>query len=276
MKLKLGFSTCPNDTFIFDAMVNKRIDTEDLEFDLVLADVEELNKMSMNSELDVTKISYHSYVYVAHKYKILDSGSALGRNNGPLLISKKKIYPDEVPDLKIAIPGLHTTAYLLLRTAYPQLKEVKEYLFSDITEAILSNEVDAGLIIHETRFTYERLGLQKIIDFGEFWETKMNMPVPLGGIIINRNLSDEIQQKFSRILRKSVEYAFENPNASLEFVRQYAQEIEEDVMYKHIKLYVNEFTKSLGKTGRDSILTILNKAVELGFVTKLPKDIFVD
>jgi len=275
MKLSLGFSTCPNDTFIFDAMVHNRIDTEGLEFELIMGDVEELNKLALNAELDITKISYHAYAHIANNYKILDSGSALGRNNGPLLISKRKIYPDEVPDLNIAIPGAHTTAFLLLKTAYPKLKNVKEYLFSDIEEVVLSNEMDAGLIIHETRFTYEQRGLKKILDLGEYWESTQNSPVPLGGIIVNRKLKTEVQQKINRVLRRSIDYAFKNPTAGLSFIRKYAQEMDEDVMYKHIELYVNDFTKDLGVTGKRSIKTLLNKAVELKFVDSIPDDIFI-
>ncbi|MBN2664766.1 MAG: 1,4-dihydroxy-6-naphthoate synthase [Bacteroidales bacterium] len=275
MKLTLGFSTCPNDTFIFDAMVHNKIDTEGLSYDLIMGDVEELNKMAFDAKIDITKISYHAYAYVASNYKILDSGSALGRNNGPLLISKKKIYPDEIPHLKIAIPGKHTTANLILRTAFPKIRCVKEYLFSDIEEVILDNEVDAGLIIHETRFTYHKKNLKKILDLGEYWEKTTELPVPLGGIIVNRNLKPEIQQKVNRVLRRSIDYAFKNPTAGLPFIKKFAQEMDEEVMYKHIELYVNNFTKELGNLGKNSIKFLLNKAVELKFVNTIPNDIFV-
>ena len=179
MKLKLGFSTCPNDTFMFDAMVHHKIDTFGLDFDLHLADIEELNQLSLKGELDITKISYAAYTKVSDKYIFLNSGSALGENNGPILISKRKIYPDEVNNLKIAIPGKNTTANMLLSIAYPEAKSKVEYLFSDIEDVVLSDEVDAGLIIHENRFTYEKKGLKKIIDLGEFWERKTNKPIPL-------------------------------------------------------------------------------------------------
>ncbi len=276
MKLKLGFSTCPNDTFIFDAMVHKKIDTEGLDFELIMGDVEELNQLALNKEIDITKISFHAYAYIADKYKILNSGSALGKNNGPLLISKKKIYPDEIPFLKIAIPGKNTTANLLLHFAYPQLKELKEYLFSDIEQAVLADEVDAGLIIHETRFTYEKKGLQKIIDLGEYWEQKTSLSVPLGGIIINRNIRPETQRKVDRILRRSINFAFENPDSPLEFIREFAQEMEKDVMYRHIELYVNDFTINLKDEGKQSIKFLLQTAVKLGFTHKIPNDIFVE
>ena len=270
-KITLGFSTCPNDTFIFDAMVHHKIDTEGLEFELVLGDVEELNNKALHNELDVTKISYHAFSEIAHNYLLLDSGSALGYKNGPLLISKHKVYPDEVNDLKIAIPGLHTTANLLLGIAFPDAKNKKEYLFSDIEEAVLSNEVDAGLIIHENRFTYEKKGLKKIIDLGEYWEEQTGLPIPLGGIAVNRKLDNEVQLKINRVLKKSVEYAFENPKSAYPYIRQYAQEMDEEVMYKHIELYVNQFTRDLGKEGKKAIKFLYEEATSKG-VLKLEND----
>ena len=276
MTLKLGFSTCPNDTFIFDAMVHHRIDTEGLEFELVLADVEELNKAAFKHEIDITKLSYHAYAYISDNYVLLDSGSALGNNNGPLLISKHKIYPDEINDISIAIPGKYTTANLLLNIAYPDAKNKKEYLFSDIEEAILSNEVDAGLIIHETRFTYKQKDLKKIIDLGEFWETKTNLPIPLGGIVVNRKLPLEVQQKVNRVLKKSLEYAFEHPTAGLPFIKQYSQEMDEEIMYKHIKLYVNEYSLDLGEKGKKSIRELYQTAKELNVIPQMAKEIFLD
>ncbi len=275
MKLKLGFSTCPNDTFIFDALIHHRIDTEGLEFELVLADVEELNKAAFEHQIDITKLSYHAYAYIANNYILLDSGSALGNNNGPLLISKHKIYPDEINEISIAIPGKYTTANLLLNIAYPEAKNKKEYLFSDIEEAILSNEVDAGLIIHENRFTYEQKGLKKILDLGEFWETKTNLPIPLGGIVVNRKLPLEVQQKVNRVLRKSLEYANENPNAGLPFIKQYSQEMDEEVMYKHIKLYVNEYSLDLGKTGKKAIKALYDTASKLKVIPEIKQSIFL-
>ncbi len=275
MKLTLGFSTCPNDTFIFDAMVHHKIDTEGLDFSVLMADVEELNKEAFNSKIDITKISYHAFAYISDNYKILDAGSALGNNNGPLLISKTKIYPDEVPDLKIAIPGKYTTANLLLGIAYPEVRCKKEYIFSDIEEVVASHEVDAGLIIHENRFTYEQRGFKKIVDLGEFWENKTQLPIPLGGIVVNRKLPVEIQQKVNRVLRRSIEFAYKNPEESLKFIRQYAQEIDEKVMLKHIDLYVNKYSIDLGETGKKAIRKLLDTAEELKIIPKQNKDIFI-
>ncbi len=274
-KISLGFSTCPNDTYIFDAMIHHKIDTKDLDFDVVLGDVEELNNKALNNVLDVTKISYHAYSKIADNYLLLDSGSALGYKNGPLLISKQKIYPDELHDAKIAIPGSNTTANLLLSIAFPKAKNKKEYLFSDIEDAILDKEVDAGLIIHENRFTYEKKGLIKIIDLGEYWEKETGLPIPLGGIAVNRKLEHDLQLKINRVLRKSVEYAFENPKSAYPYIKEHAQEMEEDVMYKHIELYVNNFTIDLGENGRKAIEILYNKAISLGILPEMNKQIFL-
>jgi len=276
MNLTLGFSTCPNDTFIFDAMVHNRIDTEGLTFETVMADVEELNRLAFAGEIDITKLSYAAYAQLTSQYVLLDAGSALGRNNGPLLISKTKIYPDEVPGLRIAIPGKHTTANLLLSVAFPTVKEKKEYLFSDIEEVVLSGEMDAGLIIHENRFTYQKRGLKKIIDLGEYWEEQTGSPIPLGGIVVNRDLPREVQEKVNRVMRRSVEYAYEQPDASYPFVKLYAQEMEESVMRSHIDLYVNEFTRNLGDEGKQAVRTLYSKAEDLGIIPKMERSIFLD
>lgn len=276
MNLTLGFSTCPNDTFIFDAMVHNRVDTEGLTFETVMADVEELNRLAFAGEIDITKLSYAAYAQLTSQYVLLDAGSALGRNNGPLLISKTKIFPDEIPDLRIAIPGEHTTANLLLSVAYPNVKEKKEYLFSDIEEVVLSGEMDAGLIIHENRFTYQKRGLKKVIDLGEYWEETTGSPIPLGGIVVNRNLPREVQEKVNRVMKRSVEYAYEQPDASYPFVKLYAQEMEESVMRSHIDLYVNEFTRNLGDEGKQAVRTLYSKAEELDIIPKMERSIFLD
>ena len=275
MKLTLGFSPCPNDTFIFDAMVHGRIDTEGLEFDYFLADVEALNRKALASEVDITKMSYHAYAYVAKSYLILDSGSALGYRNGPLLISKQKINPSDLADARIAIPGKFTTANLLFSIAWPEATNKTEYLFSDIEEALLKDEVDAGLIIHETRFTYYKKGLHKIADMGEYWEKLTGLPIPLGAIVINRNIPDDITQKVNRILRRSLEYAYKDSFASYDFVSGNAKEMDSTVMNKHIKLYVNEYTLHLGNKGREAINALFRIAVEKGVISSLPDRIFL-
>jgi len=275
MKLTLGFSPCPNDTFIFDAMVHGRIDTEGLEFDYFLADVEELNRKALSSEVDITKISYHAYAYVAQNYLILDSGSALGYRNGPLLISKRLIDPSELSHSTIAIPGKYTTANLLFSIAWPDAVNKVEYLFSDIDNAILKGEVDAGLIIHETRFTYYDKGLRKIADMGEYWANLTGLPVPLGAIVIRRNISEDVMQKVNRILRRSLEYAYKDSFASYDFVSGNAKEMDSTVMNNHIKLYVNEYSLDLGNRGRLAINELFRIAVEKDVISSLPERIFL-
>jgi len=275
MKLTLGFSPCPNDTFIFDAMVHGRIDTEGLEFDYFLADVEELNRKALDSEVDITKMSYHAYAYVAQNYLILDAGSALGHRNGPLLISKRLINSSELSNVRIAIPGKYTTANLLFSIAWPEATNKTEYLFSNIEEALLKDEVDAGLIIHETRFTYFKKGLHKIADMGEYWEQLTGLPIPLGAIVIKRNIPYDIAQKVNRILRRSLEYAYKDSFVSYDFVAGNAKEMDSTVINNHIRLFVNEYTLHLGNKGREAINELFRIAGEKGVIPSLPDWIFL-
>ncbi len=276
MTLSLGFSPCPNDCFMFDAIVNKRIDLEGLEFSERLADVEALNTSAFAGEADVTKLSYHAYAYCIGDYVLLDAGSALGRNCGPLLISKRPIAKDEVAggSLRIAIPGTFTTANFLLGLAFPKAQDKTALVFSDIEGALLDGRFDAGLIIHENRFTYEARGLKKIIDLGEYWESETGAPIPLGGIVIKRSLPDEIQQRVNRVLRRSVEYAFAHRTASLDYVRAHAQEMSDEVMYKHIDLYVNEYSVNLGAEGRRAVELLFEKAAATGIIPPANRGLF--
>jgi 1,4-dihydroxy-6-naphthoate synthase len=278
MKLSLGFSPCPNDCFMFDAIVNRRIDLEGLEFSTALADVEALNRAAFAAETDVTKLSYHAYAYCANVYALLDAGSALGRNCGPLLIAKRSIARQEVADgaLRIAIPGAFTTANFLLGLAFPAARDKTALLFSAIEPALLNDEYDAGLIIHENRFTYEAKGLKKIIDLGEFWEGETGAPIPLGGIAIRRALPNEVKQAVNRVLRRSVEYAFAHRTASLPFVREHAQEMREDVMYRHIDLYVNQYSIDLGTEGRRAVELLFEKARATGIIPEVKEGLFLE
>jgi 1,4-dihydroxy-6-naphthoate synthase len=275
MKLQLFFSTCPNDTFIFDAIVHRRINTEGLDFDIYMADVEELNKYAFSADADITKLSFNAYTQVSDRYMILNSGSALGRKNGPLLVSKTKIYIDEIDDLNIAVPGKNTTATALLQILFPKVKKLREYLFSDIESAVLDGEVDAGALIHESRFTYKNKGLKLIADLGELWEAESNRPVPLGCIAVKRTLSNDIRQKIDTVLHNSIEFAMKNPHASLPFVRKYAKEMDEETMQKHINLFVNDFTVTLGVKGKDAIEFFIEKLQSTSIAPKICKPIFV-
>ncbi len=261
-KLTLGFSPCPNDTFIFDALVNRKIDTEGISFECIITDVEDLNKKAFNKELDITKLSFNAYFHVAGHYTLLDSGAALGNNCGPLLIAKKTYSLKELENMKIAIPGKYTTANLLLNIVNPDIRDKTELLFSEIVDAVAGGTFDAGLIIHESRFTYQQKGLVKIADLGEYWENMTKLPIPLGGIFARKNFNDELLKKISRIIRKSVEFAINNPSSSSDFVKQHVQELDDAVIKQHISLYVNDFTLDLGETGRKAVEVLQVKAKE--------------
>lgn len=267
MRLSLGYSPCPNDCFIFDALVHDKIDTEGLTFDVSLDDVETLNQKALRGELDITKLSFHAYAYVMKEYILLRAGSALGFNCGPLLVENGKWNSDSyreenVNEMQVAIPGKMTTANFLLSLAYPNLKNKVEMVFSDIEDAVLSGRVDAGLLIHENRFTYEQKGLKKIVDLGEFWDSLIHAPIPLGGIAIKRGFDELLKQKVNRVIRKSVEFAFANPDSSMPYVKAHAQEMSEVVMKKHIALYVNNFSIDLGADGKKAVELMFTKAKE--------------
>ena len=277
MTLTLGFSPCPNDCFMFDAMVHRRIDLEGLDFDVRMADIEALNSAAFAGAVDITKLSFHAYAYCADDYVLLDAGSALGRNCGPLLISQRPISPEEVAagDLRIAIPGKYTTANFLLSLAFPHASDKSECLFSDIEWGVLDGRFDAGLIIHENRFTYADRGLKKIIDLGEFWESETGAAIPLGGIVISRRLPADVRQRVNRVMRRSVEYAFANRDASLPFVRANAQAMSDEVMYKHIDLYVNEYSVDLGVDGRRAVEVLFERARNSGVIPEMKEDLFL-
>lgn len=256
MKLSLGISPCPNDTFIFDALAHHKIDTEGLDFDLVFADVEALNQKAFCAELDITKLSFYAYLNVLNNYVLLNAGSALGFGVGPLLISKKELGLSDLqiqPELRVGIPGKHTTANFLLGMIAPQLKNKREIIFSAIEQSLLDDEIDLGLIIHENRFTYQSKGLKKIVDLGQYWESFSACAIPLGGITIRRNFSAELQQKVNRVIYRSVQFAFDNPDSSLSWIQSKAQEMRPEIIKKHIELYVNNYSLDLGRQGRRAI-----------------------
>jgi 1,4-dihydroxy-6-naphthoate synthase len=253
MELTLGFSPCPNDTFIFDAMVNDKIDTKGLTFKTQLEDVETLNKWAIQGKLAITKLSFGVYQKVKDQYELLNSGSALGRGCGPLLIARKDIPQDRIRDCRIAIPGENTTANLLFSIAFPEAKNKEVLLFSDIENAVLDGRVDAGVIIHENRFTYQQRGLVKIIDLGEYWESTTGSPIPLGGIFIRKDVPEHIRQQVDQIIHESLQYSFKHYPQLSSYVTEHAQEMDEKVMRQHIDLYVNDFSLDLGKAGKAAV-----------------------
>src|ERR1700743_3114855 len=281
MKLTLGFSPCPNDTFIFDALIHHKIDTEGLDFEVFYDDVETLNQKAFRGELDITKLSYHAFAYMVDQYALLDAGSALGFGVGPMLICKSD--PDELRErlktdganVKIGIPGKYTTATFLLGLAFPEATNKQELVFSEIEDAVLTGKIDVGLIIHENRFTYQDKGLKKIMDLGDYWEKQTGCAIPLGGIVANRRLPLDVQLKINRVLRKSVEFAFANPKSGLEFIRSHAQEMSEEVMYKHIELYVNKYSVDLGDEGRKAINLLFDTALQKGIIPPIKQSLFL-
>lgn len=257
MELTLGFSPCPNDTFIFDAMVNKKIDTKGITFNTRLEDVETLNKLAMQGQLAVTKLSFGVYNKVKDQYELLNSGSALGRGCGPLLIAREPISDENIKDCKIAIPGENTTANLLFSLAFPEAKKKEIMVFSDIENAVLDGRVDAGVIIHENRFTYQLKGLVKIIDLGEYWENTTGSPIPLGGIFIRKDIPDHIKQEVDQIIHNSLQYSYKHYPVLSSYVTEHAQEMDEKVMRQHIDLYVNDFSLGLGEAGRAAVARLM-------------------
>lgn len=259
MHLSLAFSPCPNDTYIFDAMVNRQVDTEGLSFELHLADVEQLNRMVLAGKPDISKISYGLLPNVLADYRVLNAGGALGKGVGPLLVAAHPLPPqdDGLETLRIALPGQHTTAHLLFSLAYPNAPYKVFMPFHDIEDAVLKGSVDAGVIIHENRFTYAEKGLCQWNDLGAYWELQTGHPIPLGGIVMRRDIPLEVMQKVDRVIRRSLEHARRQGEELSPFVRAHAQTMDPDVMRKHIALYVNDYSLSLGSAGRDAVRKLL-------------------
>jgi len=257
MKINLAFSSCPNDTFIFDALVNNKIDTGGIEFNPIIADIDKLNIWSSSHRYDITKLSYYAFTKCYEKYKLLNSGSALGDGCGPILIKR----PETVlsPNSSIAIPGELTTANLLLKIAYPSFINKTSVLFSDIEDLVCVGKFDAGLIIHENRFTFQKKGLVKVEDLGDFWFNKTNLPIPLGGIAVSRNFSEQEQKKIDHLILKSLKFSLKNKESASKYVKAHAQEMDAKVIQSHINLYVNDFSIDLGVRGRNAIIKVFEE-----------------
>ncbi|MFN8252348.1 MAG: 1,4-dihydroxy-6-naphthoate synthase [Ferruginibacter sp.] len=283
MKLTLGFSPCPNDTFIFDALVNNKIDTAGLEFEVVLDDVQTLNEWATSGRLDITKLSYGVLPLVLDTYIVLNSGSALGRGVGPLLIKKghaTEVLPSandaaNPGSFTVAIPGENTTAHLLFSLAYPAAKN-KLFLRYDKIEDFVLQGKGLGVIIHENRFTYQDKGLQKITDLGDYWEQETGNPIPLGGIVIKRGLDAVVQKKVDMLIRQSIAYAYKNYPELNDYIRKHSQEMSEDVMRQHIDLYVNDYSLSLGDEGRKAVHKLLDVYDGMNPGKKYTGDIFLE
>lgn len=254
MRLSLGFSPCPNDTFIFDALVNGKIDTGGLAFDVVLEDVQTLNEWALAGKLAISKISYGVWPLLQEQYSLLESGGALGKGVGPLLISKNPVLNlSDIDQMSIAVPGINTTAHMLFSMAFPHAKQKQFMVFHEIEQAVLEGKVDAGVIIHENRFTYQDKGLVKIMDLGENWEQALQCPIPLGGIVVRNDIDTNLRIQINDYIKASVAYAFANYPSLAPYVREHAQEMSEAVMRQHIDLYVNDFSIGLGADGHRAV-----------------------
>jgi 1,4-dihydroxy-6-naphthoate synthase len=264
-RFTLGFSPCPNDTFIFDALVNHKIDTRGLNFEVYLEDVQTLNEWALEDRLDFSKISYGVLPLLIEKYRVLESGGALGKGVGPLLVGQHPIgnLDAEIPAMKIALPGMHTTAHMLFSLAFPEAKNKEFLVFNEIENAVVSGKADAGVIIHENRFTYQAKGLHKLMDLGEDWERHTKLPIPLGGIVASKRVDTAMALQVDALIKKSVEYAFSQYPHISPYVQQHAQEMNTQVMKQHIDLYVNDFSLWLGQDGKNAVLKLLEVYAQL-------------
>lgn len=264
--LTLGFSPCPNDTFMFYPLVHGLVDTGGLSYRERLEDVETLNRLALAGELDVSKVSYHALGHIRDNYALLRVGSALGRGCGPLLVAADNIDPTNLRGRTIAVPGRYTTAKLLLRLFDPGLDKFIVMPFNEIMDAVLKGNVDAGLIIHESRFTYQGFGLHKLLDLGEWWEGETGLPIPLGGIVARRSLGAEKIAAVERALKAGVGYARSHPDEAARYIGEHAQEMSPEVCAAHIGLYVNDFSADLGEEGIRAITCLLQRAEEAGLI----------
>jgi 1,4-dihydroxy-6-naphthoate synthase len=274
--LTLGFSPCPNDTFMFYPLVHGLVDTAGLSYQERLEDVETLNQLALQGVLDVSKVSYHALGHIRDEYALLRSGSALGRGCGPLLITAgETVSPADLQGKTIAVPGRYTTAMLLLRLFDPSLENFLVMPFNEIMDAVLNGNADAGVIIHESRFTYQGFGLHKLLDLGEWWEGETGLPIPLGGIAARRSLGGEKINAIERALRAGVEYAGTHTGEATHYIGEHAQEMSAEVCAAHIKLYVNDFSADLGDEGERAIQCLLERAEQAGIIPVSSQPLFI-
>ncbi len=274
-KIRLGFSSCPNDTYIFCGIATGAVDTS-LDFEIVMDDVEALNKLVSQKKLHVSKVSVATLGIVNYGYRLLKTGGAMGMGCGPMIVSRPGFRHEDLFSCRIAIPGEMTTAHLLLSLYFGTRPKVDVTRFDKIMPLINAGICDAGVVIHEGRFTYQDYGLECIMDLGQWWEETTGLPVPLGGIVVDETFDKETCSEIVKTIRQSILYGRENQDKVLEFVRQYAQEMDEDVMMKHIELYVNDYTYDMGEKGVESILTLLSMAKGLRFFNSIRVSVFED
>jgi len=268
--LTLAFSPCPNDTFIFDALVHQRINMKNHRFEVSYEDVETLNQHAVQRTYDVTKLSFHAWLKVSDHYQILSAGGALGRGNGPLLVARPGFGDEDLSKSRVAVPGALTTANMLMKLAYPRALSSREYVFSDVMRAILSGEVDAGILIHETRFTYRERGLSLIRDLGAYWEELTGLPIPLGCIAIRRDLNDKVKLEVNELIRSSLDYGWQHPELSQNYIAEHAQELDHDIIKAHIETFVNPYSQDLGDEGRRAVEALCQQALAEGLIDEIP------
>lgn len=273
--LTLGFSPCPNDTFMFYPLVHGLVDTGGISFNERLEDVETLNRLAVKGVLDVTKVSYAALGHIREEYALLKAGSALGRGCGPLVVAKEQLDPADLQGKTIAIPGRYTTAHLLMRLYHPDLTTFLEMPFHEIMDAVMTGRADAGVIIHESRFTYQGFGLQQLVDLGAWWEGETGLPIPLGGIVARRSLGAETIRNIEAALAAGVEYARANPAEAAHYIREHAQEMSAEVCSAHIGLYVNDFSRSLGSEGERAVIELLRRAEAAGIIPASQTPLFI-
>jgi 1,4-dihydroxy-6-naphthoate synthase len=272
--LTLGFSPCPNDTFIFHALVSGLVGMAGASFRQRLEDVETLNMLALAGELDITKVSCHLLGHIRDEYLLLSAGAALGRGCGPLLVSRDRVFPADLRGRPIAVPGRYTTAALLLRLFDPELENLVYLPFHEIMPAVVRGDVAAGVIIHESRFTFQEYGLAKLVDLGEWWEQDSGQPIPLGGIVARRSLGGETIGRISDAIRASIDYARAHPVAAGDYIRSHAQEMSDEVCAAHINLYVNDFSRDLGEEGRQAVRVLMERAEQAGIIPRNGRDLF--
>jgi len=283
--LSLGYSPCPNDTFIFYALIHAKIETGELKFSEILLDVETLNRKALNAELDLTKISYHAFGHLRDKYCLLRAGGALGKGCGPLVVAKHDHTMKDLRNKKIAIPGKLTTAFLLLQLYDPVFRLLPfpqslnpfliEMPFHKIMDAVATEKVDAGLIIHESRFTYPSYGLKQVTDLGEWWEKETGLPIPLGCIIGKHSLGKTVNKNINTLVRQSIEYAFKNKSEPTDYIKVHSQELSDDVINRHINLYVNDYSLDVGPDGEKAVMELLARAENSGIIPRSKGPVFI-
>jgi 1,4-dihydroxy-6-naphthoate synthase len=273
--LSLGYSPCPNDTFLFYPLVHGLIDTGGLHFREHLEDVETLNRLALDNVPDVCKVSYHAFAFIREHYVLLRSGGAMGRGCGPLVVARQGHHMGDLKGKRFATPGSYTTAHLLLRLFDKEISHIVTMPFHEIMPAVLQGQVDAGVIIHESRFTFQHYGLQKILDLGWWWECRTGLPLPLGGIAAKRSLGDSLVRKLDSLVRASVEYATGHPDEARQYIRAHAREMDDDVCSSHIRLYVNQHSLDPGSDGERAAAALLSAGSAHGLLPDSNLPVFV-